>query len=158
MLPDPNATSLRVTRRFAASPERVFDAWIEPDMARRWLFTTAGGEIVRAELDARVGGAFTIVDRRDGDTGREDIEHVGEYLEMDRPRRLAFTFSVPRYSPHVSRVTVDIVPLGAGCELTLTQADVLPEWASQTKEGWTTLLGQLAHALGEAPAAASARA
>lgn len=158
MPPDPTATSLRVTRRFAASPERVFDAWLEPDMARRWLFTTTGGEIVRAEIDARVGGAFTIVDRRDGDAGTEDIAHVGEYLEMDRPRRLAFTFAVPKYSPHVSRVAIDIVPSGAGCELTLTQADVLPEWASQTREGWTTLLGQLAHALGETPAAATARA
>ena len=148
---------LRVTRRFTASPERVFDAWLDPERARRWLFTTPGGEMVRAETDPRVGGSFVFVDRLDGDSGREDIEHVGEYLEIDRPRRLVFTFSVPRYSPHVSRITVDIVPLGDGCELTLTHADVLPEWASRTKEGWTTLLGQLAHALGEVPAAASAR-
>lgn len=159
MTTDP-APVVRVTRRFAASAERVFDAWLDPARVRHWLFTTPGGEIVRAEIDARVGGSFTIVDRRAGDTGVEEVAHVGQYLELDRPRRLVFTFGVPMYSPHLSRVSVDITPLsdGAGCELTLVQADVLPEWASRTQEGWTTLVGQLARALGEPERAVAAGA
>ena len=150
MSTQPNAGAvLRVSRRFAASAERVFDAWIDPRKARRWLFSTPAGEIVRAETDPRVGGTFVFVDRRDSDTGKEDIEHVGEYLEVDRPRRLVFTFAVPRYSKEFTIVTVDIVPAGTGCELTLTHERVLPEWASKTEEGWTTLLGRLAEELGE---------
>src|SRR5207253_792689 len=82
----------------------------------------ATGQMVRAEVDARVGGSFNFTDRRD--VG--DVEHVGEYLEIDRPRRLVFTFGVPKYSPAMTRVSVDIVPLDTGCELTLTHADVLP--------------------------------
>ena len=133
--------SLRVIRRFAASAERVFDAWVDPERARKWLFTTPTGQIVRAEADARVGGAFVFVDRRDG----EDTEHVGRYLELDRPRRLVFTFAVPKYSPVETRVSIDIVPLGeGGCELTLTHDGVLPEWKSQTEQGWSGLLEGLA--------------
>ena len=65
--------SVRVSRHFPVSAERVFDAWIDPAVAARWLFATDGGRIVRAEVDARVGGAFAFVDRRDG----ADVAHTG---------------------------------------------------------------------------------
>ncbi len=143
MSPEP-AASLSVSRRFDASAERVFDAWLDPEKASRWLFATPTGRMVRVEIDPRVGGSFTFV-RRDG----EDVEHVGEYLEIDRPRRLVFTFAVPRFSPVFTRVSVDIVPHGAGCELTLTHEGVPPEWAERTKEGWAGILGGLAGSLDE---------
>jgi uncharacterized protein YndB with AHSA1/START domain len=127
--------TLRVTRRFTAAPERVFDAWLNPDTARRWLFATPTGQIVRAEVDARVGGKFVIV-RRDG----EDIEHIGEYLEIDRPHRLVFNFSVPKFSTELTRVSINIVPADSGCELTLIHEGVLPEWATRTEAGWTMIL------------------
>ncbi|MDP9253784.1 MAG: SRPBCC domain-containing protein [Verrucomicrobiota bacterium] len=87
--------------------------------------------MVRVEIDAGVGGAFVFVDRRDG----EDIEHIGEYLEIDRPRRIVFSFSVPKYSQESTRVTIDIVPLETGCELTLNREGVLPEYMSRTQQG-----------------------
>jgi uncharacterized protein YndB with AHSA1/START domain len=31
---------MMVTRRFDASPERVFDAWLDPDMMRKFFFTS----------------------------------------------------------------------------------------------------------------------
>ena len=131
---------VRVTRRFGASAERVFDAWLDPKTAGRWLFATPTGQMVRVEIDARVGGRFIFVDRRNG----EDIEHRGEYLEIDRPRRLVFTFAVPKYSRETTRVSIDIAPRDSGCELTLTHEGVLPEYADRTKAGWTEILGRLA--------------
>ena len=130
---------IRITRHFDFPPERVFDAWLDPQTAGRWLFTDEKGKITRCEIDARVGGKFLIVDRRP--VG--DVDHVGEYLEIDRPRRLVFTFAVPRYSPLETRVTLDIVPSGKGCELTLTHENVLPEWADQTQQGWGMILDAL---------------
>jgi uncharacterized protein YndB with AHSA1/START domain len=133
------AVTLQLKRRFTASAERVFDAWLDPERARKFLFATPTGQMVRVEIDARVGGAFCFV-RREG----EDIEHTGEYLEIDRPRRLVFTFAVPKYSPVATKVIIDIVPQGAGCELTLTHEGVLPEWAKPTESGWTAILATLA--------------
>ena len=49
---------LKVTRLVAASPERAFDAWLDPKLARRFLFATPTGEMVRADIDARVGGKY----------------------------------------------------------------------------------------------------
>jgi len=134
--------TLKVVHRFDASAERVFDAWLDPQVARRWLFSTAESDIVRAEVDARVGGRFSFVRR--GDDG--DLEHVGEYLEIDRPRRLVFTFAVPAISPEYDRVTIEIVRRDTGCELTLTSEmtpEIYAEWGEQTREGWTRLLAAL---------------
>ncbi len=136
--------SLQLTRRFDAAPERVFDAWLDVEVARHWLFRDETGEIVAARTDPRVGGAFSFV-RRDAEG--VDLEHVGEYLVIDRPRRLVFTFAVPSISPEYDRVTIDIMRLDRGCELTLTSEmspEIFAEWGEQTREGWTTLLGGLA--------------
>ncbi len=127
-----------ITRRFDFPIERVFDAWLNPAQASKFLFATPTGQMVRAEIDARVGGAFNFT-RRDG----EDVEHVGTYLEIDRPRRLVFTFAVPRYSPQVTRVSIDLRPLPAGCELMLTHEGVPAEWLDPTRAGW----GQIADGL-----------
>jgi uncharacterized protein YndB with AHSA1/START domain len=143
--------TLTVTRRFDFPIERVFDAWLDPARASKFLFTTPTGRIVRAEIDARVGGAFTFTDRRDG----EDTEHVGTYLEIDRPRRLVFTFSVPKYSKQITRVNIDLKPLPTGCELTLTHEGVPPEWAEQTREGWGKITDTLAANLAKESAPAS---
>jgi uncharacterized protein YndB with AHSA1/START domain len=134
---------LVVRRVFDAPPERVFDAWLDPAVAGKWLFAADTGEMVRVEIDARVGGRFVFTDRRAG----EDFEHTGEYLQIDRPRRLVFNFSVPKYSTVVTRATIDIVPVGAGCELMLTHEGVLPEWLEPTRAGWTGILGKLANSL-----------
>ncbi|MGZ3403335.1 MAG: SRPBCC family protein [Phenylobacterium sp.] len=135
-----------VTHSYSASPEQVFDAWLDPAIARRFLFATPTGEMIRAETDPRVGGVFVFVDRRP-DMG--DVLHTGEYLEIDRPRRLAFTFGVPEFNPDFTRVTLDFAPTAAGgCDLTLTQSDVPAEWAERSKEGWGMILGWLATALG----------
>jgi uncharacterized protein YndB with AHSA1/START domain len=136
---------VRVTRRFEASAERVFDAWLDPERARRFLFATPAGEMVRAEIDPRVGGAFNFTERR----GSQDAEHIGEYLEIDRPRRLVFTFHTERNSTDLSRVTIDIVRLEKGCELTLIH-EIDPKWADykdRTEAGWTMILNSLAATL-----------
>jgi len=135
--PDPHA--IRVTRRFDADAERVFDAWLDPALAGRWLFATETGEMVKVEIDARVGGRFIFTDRRDG----EDVEHVGEYLDIDRPHRLVFTFAVPKYSSVYTRVAIEIARHGDCCELTLTHEGVLPEWADATRQGWGRILDGL---------------
>lgn len=136
---------IRVTHRFDASAERVYDAFLDPSKASRFLFATGTGQVTRCELDARVGGAFTIVDRRHG----EDVLHTGKYLELERPRRLVFTFAVPKYSPDSDRVTLDLVPRGRGCELTLTHemGAEHAQWQESTRKGWSDILGLAAELL-----------
>lgn len=131
-----------VERDIAAPCERVFDAWLDPDLASQFLFATPGGEIVRCDIDARVGGRFLIVDRRaDG-----DAEHHGEFLEIERPGRLSFLFRGPGTEEgEWSRVTVELEATSLGCHLRLTH-EIPPKWASYAepvRSGWAMILDNL---------------
>jgi uncharacterized protein YndB with AHSA1/START domain len=134
--------TVRVTRTFRVSAERVYDAWLDPAKVGRFLFATPTGQMVKVELDPRVGGSFRFVDRRDG----QDVEHHGRYLALDRPRSLAFDFWLDDERDK-TRVTVTIVPAGAGCELTLVHERVEAAYAERTQCGWTTILESLATAV-----------
>ncbi|WP_404335463.1 SRPBCC domain-containing protein [Sphingomonas sp. MMS12-HWE2-04] len=141
-----DAIVLTITREFAAAPERVFDAWLDPAIAGRFLFATPDGMMQTVEIDARVGGQALIVERRAGG----DARHRLRFEEIDRPRRLVFLFSAdPAEAGQWTRVAIDIAPGAAGCTLTLThQMD--PAWAAyedQTRKGWTTILEGLARTL-----------
>lgn len=137
-------TRIRVQHRYAAPPERVFDAWLDPALAGRFLFATPTGELVRAETDPRVGGRFIFTDRRP-DAG--EVEHTGTYIEIDRPRRLVFDFLVAKYTDVTTRITIEIVPDGGGSLLTLIHDGVLEDYAKQTEQGWSMILDGLEAAL-----------
>lgn len=141
--------AVRVTHRFSATPERVYDAFLDPARAGRFLFATPTGQMVRAETDPRVGGRYTFVDRRDG----KDVAHTGEYLELERPRRIAFTLAVTGFEESPDRISIDIVPVDGGCELTLTH-EIKPEfaeYAARTEQAWSGILDALDRILSAEP-------
>lgn len=138
--------AVTVHHRFRQSAEKVFDAWLDVKQARRFLFSTETGEVIRCEIDPRVGGRFVLTDRRpDG-----EVEHTGEYLVIERPRRLVFTFGIPAASPTYDIVTIEITPQAdGGCTLRLT-AEMKPEWkdyADRARQGWARILDSLDDAL-----------
>jgi uncharacterized protein YndB with AHSA1/START domain len=141
---------VHVTHRFDASAERVYDAFIDPSRASKFMFATATGQIVRCDIDARVGGTYTIVDRRDG----EDVVHTGTYLALERPRRIVFTLSVEKYSKDTDTVTIEITRLRKGCEVTITH-EMKAKYAAfqdRARDGWTGILDVAAELLvDEAP-------
>lgn len=70
--------AIRVTQRYDAPSARVFDAWLDPSVAGRWLFATASRPMTRVEIDPRVDGSFRFVDWRDGETAA----YTGEYIAI----------------------------------------------------------------------------
>jgi uncharacterized protein YndB with AHSA1/START domain len=126
---------IRLARRFSAPAERVFHAWLDPDVAGRWLFATAL-QPSDVDIDPRVGGSFRFAEERDG--GR--TEHTGEYVEIVPHRRLVFTLAMADRPRVVTRVTAEISPLKKGCALALTHENVPPDCAGATEARWTGVL------------------
>ncbi|WP_082034355.1 SRPBCC family protein [Cohnella kolymensis] len=146
-------TTLNMNRRFKVSAEKVCDAWLNPAMMRRWLFTREATNKV-ALSEPRVGGEWQITEHREG----TDYTAIGEYIEIDRPNRLVFTFKMPQFSDSIDTITVEIRALEQGCEMSFTQeifvphqdnwteADIekaLKEYRDGSEHGWSLMFGGL---------------
>jgi uncharacterized protein YndB with AHSA1/START domain len=127
---------VRVSKLLKAPAEQAFDAWLDPEIACKFLFATPQGEMQKTQIDARVGGSFLIIERRDG----VSIDHTGVYLEINRPRRITFLFSVPAYSRSTTRVSIGVLRMEGGCEVVVAQEGVEEAQARQVEEGWRSIL------------------
>ena len=133
------------TRFLNAPPERVYDAWLVPRTLGMWMFgaRVRDENVVRMDVDPRVGGRFSLQVERKGQL----IDHVGEYLELQRPHHLLFTWAVRGGSDDApSRVRIDITASGGGSVLTLVhEMDARwADYAQRTQDGWDTMLEALA--------------
>jgi uncharacterized protein YndB with AHSA1/START domain len=82
---------LELRRRFAAPRERVFQAWTEPELLRRWWAAQPGWQGADAEVDLRPGGRYRLA-MHDPESGATHAV-VGEYLEVRAPERLVYTWT-----------------------------------------------------------------
>jgi uncharacterized protein YndB with AHSA1/START domain len=124
-----------VAREFDVPPSEVFDAWTDPALLAQWL--APGGEV---SVDVRVGGVFSILMRGKG----QEYPHRGEYLRIDRPRLLEFTWISDGTEQLPSIVTVQLEDLGGRTRLSLTHRG-LPnaQMATAHQSGWAGFLGAL---------------
>ena len=133
-------------QNFRVPPQRVYDAILSTEMIGRFMF----GPLLRAETilhirnEPRVGGAFSYKVRR----GEHEIDHIGKFLELDPPKRIAFTWGIAGESDggDPSVVTIDITPTAEGCSVRLMHA-MPQEWADfidRSRAAWEKMLGVLA--------------
>lgn len=135
-------TSLTLVRTIAARPSIVFETITTPEGVACWWSPDAGPVLI-AECDARVGGRFRVRFRMlDG----SEHEAVGEYLEIDPPSRLAMSWRWAHgmEDPGESRVEIDLRPVAAGTELTLTHSRLHDEQTRASHlAGWSGSLDRL---------------
>ena len=136
-------TTLHLERTFEAPPERVFDAWTNPEVLRRWWAAGPDFETPLAEVDLRPGGRYRL-SMRNPATG--DVFTVfGEYREVRRPERLAYTWTWEHSDGEESLVEVDFRPEGDGTSVVLTHSGLVGEESRQRHaHGWEACLDNLA--------------
>lgn len=127
---------VRLERVVPASPDAVFEAWTNPDLLGRWMSPVGHAE---ASVDLRVGGALSVA-MVHGDTR---IEHSGEFLELDRPRRLRFTWSSPYTGPTPSIVTVTLEQDGAETRLVVVHERLSADVVVSHEGGWSSMVDRL---------------
>ncbi len=140
-------TSLSLRRILECDPAFAFRAWTTPELFQQW-FVPAPGARVRAEIDARVGGKYRIHQENAAEASCGDIG--GEFLVVDPPRRLEFTWSHEQPAGpgrgEITLVRVTFAALAARrTELVLTHERFTTDHGrDEHARGWTAVLDQLA--------------
>ena len=131
---------LTVEKVIEASISDVFDAWLNPNALANFMMPMPNMEKPTVENDPVVGGYFKIIMK----AGNQEMLHTGEYIELDRPNKLAFTW-VSSSSKEDSVVTLRFTELsGKQTKIHLSQVRFFDEERCENhKKGWMQILETL---------------
>ncbi|HET7889111.1 MAG TPA: SRPBCC domain-containing protein [Bradyrhizobium sp.] len=141
---DTTAPVVQIRRRVKAAAEEIFDLWTKPELMVRWMSPFPGAVDCKASCELRPGGAFSLV--MSSPQVRREVS--GAYVQIERPRKLVFTWTGPLTNNVNTLVTVELTPQGDETDLVLTH-ERLPTSAihqGHTK-GWGHILDHLADAV-----------
>jgi uncharacterized protein YndB with AHSA1/START domain len=139
--PDQDAIICEI--HIAAQPEHVFQALTDPRQVTQWWGGKGPGQSYRCtrfESDLRVGGRWLSAGTTDSGT----FQVTGEYLEIDPPRLLVYTWTASWTGAVTTTVRWELKPADQGTLVTLRHTGLAahPELA-QSYRGWPMILGWL---------------
>jgi uncharacterized protein YndB with AHSA1/START domain len=152
-----NPTKQLVVQRVLQSPpDRVFDAFTDPDQLQKWWWPN-GFTCPAAEVDLRIGGRYRLAMQWPGSipTDAQFSHHMaGEYYEIDRPHRLVMSGrAVNHEQGEIFATLIEVTFEGrdGGTALTVRQSffEPLPpaDALAGAEQGWSEQLGKLVQLL-----------
>ena len=107
---DPDIPTITITREFDATPDRVFQAWADPELVAQWM----GPRSVDMKIetwDCRTGGSYRYSAIRDGEV---IAAFYGSFHEARPGERLVQTFTYDGFPEGVSLETMTFEALEGG--------------------------------------------
>ena len=138
MSPRESGETLVVRRVIPVPRERVFAAWLDPKSLAQWM-RPGGMTDATAEVDPKVGGRFRIVMIE----GPRRYEHQGEYLVIEPPERLEFTWISQATDLRPTVVTIELLERDGNTELVLTHRRLPTSQVGSHRAGWTDIMKKL---------------
>ncbi|MBV1915654.1 MAG: SRPBCC domain-containing protein [Pseudomonadales bacterium] len=147
MIPQNETDVLVLKRIFAAPVDRVFDAWTKAEVLAKW-FGPEEFSVNRSEVQLYVGGSYDIeICSPDG----KQIRHFGDYLEINKPHYLVFTWMLADQDCKGSEglvsetiVSLEFKAIENTTELTLTHEQLPNKEAYHGHQfGWSSSLNSL---------------
>ncbi len=149
---------LVIERILKASPERVFDAFTDPEQLTKWWWPN-GFTCPAAEVDLRVGGTYRLAMEWPGSIPAEArfSHHMGgEYYEIDRPHRLVMSgraVNDEQGELFATLIEVTFETRDGGTALTMRQSYFEPmppaDAMAGAEQGWSEQLDKLERLLAD---------
>jgi uncharacterized protein YndB with AHSA1/START domain len=124
-----------------APPERVFQALVDPQQVPQWWGQGGVYRCTRFDSDLRIGGKWS---SSGVGPGSGKFEVFGEYLEINPPRVLAYTWTASWTGGAKTIVRWELIPEAGGTRLKIRHSGLAayPELA-KSYQGWPRMLGWL---------------
>lgn len=124
----------------AAPPERVFQAITDPRQMVQWWGDKNMYRTTTCEADVRVNGTWK---SRGAMANGESFEVGGEYLEVDPPRRLVYTWRATWMGALITTVEWQLEPHDGGTLVKIQHSGFAgdAQAAKSHGEGWQLVLG-----------------
>jgi uncharacterized protein YndB with AHSA1/START domain len=158
--PDESEVAIRIERILHAPPDRVFRAFLDPDLMRQWV-TPDDLDLDRITVDARVDGRVEIWHSRHGvSTGRFE----GRFVKIDPPRELVYHWAFVGTEPEKGEYFDTLVKIQLRAWRDgQTQVTIVHESLAELRKGaphvhrrlipgWENCLDKLERAVREVPA------
>lgn len=140
--------ALQIERLVPATPQEIFDAWTTPSELAKW-WAPPGGRCVVASIDLRLGGLYTIVNEL---SGGGIVTIRGEYVTIEPPALLRFTWTTDEGQPATETVTVTVEAEGSNSRVAVVHARMPSQEAADShRAGWDSCLDGLVDFLGGTP-------
>jgi uncharacterized protein YndB with AHSA1/START domain len=135
-----STTTVTVTRTLKARPQLVFDAWTSAESLQEWFFPRPGF-VAEATCNPVVGGRYRVVGVMPA--GAEEI--VGEYVTIEPPHRLVFTFESRHAGEDTTLVTVTLKPGDDDetTDMTILHERISDRFGIAAPRGWGSMLDKL---------------
>ncbi len=125
--------TVTIERSYSATPEQIWRAWTDPDVLSRWFGCAADQLWTIHRWEPTVGGRLHVSMDFDG----VPYEVTGEFLAVERPRRLRYSFGGDQI------VSVDIAPRGTETLVTIQHEGLDVDLRSTVTDGWSHGVEQL---------------
>jgi uncharacterized protein YndB with AHSA1/START domain len=135
--------TIELTYGFIASAEDIFDAWTDPSVMRRWMYSGESNDILQVITDPRPGGEFCLLKN---DREKDLVDYCGTYHEVARPGLLSFSLESPLRFEGTSSVVIHITPDGDSCMMNFLQTGVNP---SSLAGAWVRMFKHLEDLIAE---------
>jgi uncharacterized protein YndB with AHSA1/START domain len=139
------AQVVRIERTFDAMAEDVFDAWTSPEVIERWFRPARGWQKPSAEVDLRVGGSVRVVMRT---PEGEPVGAGGEYTVIDRPNKLAFTWTFDDDPSNQQMIELEFTERDGATTVVFVNSNISNEERRDSQyDGWTMCIDNMERVL-----------
>jgi uncharacterized protein YndB with AHSA1/START domain len=136
--------SIKIERHFSTTPQKVYEAWTNPEIIKLWFGSDPNGTGLDAVLDVRVGGSFAVTF---ANANGDKYTAQGIYQEVELHKKLAFTWGW-KEQPHIKEsVVVQFQAERDGTLMTFEHLDIDANTSHNYEIGWRTTFDKLEKAL-----------
>lgn len=142
-------STITIERDYPVSPARVFAAWSDPKIKRRWFAQSEGAEVLAFEMDFRVGGREHARFRVRGDN---EFSNDTVYQDIVDGQRIVIAYTMSSGGRRISASlgTVELQARDGGTRMLYTEQAAFfagSDGPRMREQGWRELFARLAEAL-----------